>query len=564
MFNIFKIHLSHQHLSSIKYLVFLLYLVTGIIVFDDYGISWDENTQRNTGIVFSKDFCDNLGTSVPNPNSKIPELGKYGDREFGAAFEMALFGIERLLKLNDTRDVFLMRHLINFMVFAFSLLVFWIIIENKTRNWLWGLAGFLMVGLHPRLFADAFYNSKDIILMSFFIFTLYFVERFFRDGKRSHLIGAGILSAFAFNIRPAGILIPVTMIAIMIFFSLSRKRFRQKCYKSVITNSLLLTIVFAGFVIFFNSYLWSEPLLKSWEILNKFLNYKLAQTAGNTFFMGTFIPANNIPWFYSFVWIYISTPFFMILVSIIGLFAQIRFWKHAGKLDYFVFIWLMAPIILIIISKSTLYDAWRHLFFIFPAIVASGILGLNQFFERYNDQKFKSLFKIRRLIVILALFSTIEGLSGIIRCHPYQYCYFNFTVAHPEKKYELDYWGLSYIDHLKFLLAHDKSEKIMIKALNLPAFHNAYLLKPDDRKRICFDNSIVDEYQSRLGSFYPVGEPIRITKKNEYPDYFISNFRNTSGNIELFKYFNNYPPYDKPINTIRCGDKIISGTYSLE
>ena len=32
--------------------LFLIMLVTGIMVFRDYGISWDENTQRNSGIVF--------------------------------------------------------------------------------------------------------------------------------------------------------------------------------------------------------------------------------------------------------------------------------------------------------------------------------------------------------------------------------------------------------------------------------------------------------------------------------------------------------------------------------
>src|SRR3990167_5699592 len=81
-------------------LFFAMYLFIGISIFKDYGISWDEKTQRITGII-----------SFQYVVKGDKELLAYHDRYFGPVFEIPLVAVEKIFKLTKDRDIFLMRHL---------------------------------------------------------------------------------------------------------------------------------------------------------------------------------------------------------------------------------------------------------------------------------------------------------------------------------------------------------------------------------------------------------------------------------------------------------------------
>jgi len=552
----------------IKFGVILLYFIAGLIIFDDYGIPWDENTQRNTGIVFSKAVTNQLGMGLLQADTLVPELETYSDREFGAVYEMLLFGIERLQQPTDMREVFLTRHLLVFLTFSISLLVLWIIIENKTRNWIWGFAGFVMVGLHPRLFADAFYNSKDIILLAFFIFSFYPVQKYLLTSNTRYLFWAGILSALTFNIRPAGILIPA-MLSLIILLRALVALSKKKPFARFLWQWFILSFIFMGFSILFNPYLWSDPLSKTWDILIKFLNYSTVQTAGNAFFMGKYLPADQLPWYYIFVWLFISTPFFSNLLIGFGLVAAFTMvgvkFRNEAEPDSVIFalLWGVIPPVLVITFGSTLYDGWRHLYFIYPGLVLACIYSIHSGLMKFG-LKIRGMLFIRYTLLILLILSGTEGLLTIIRLHPYQYTFFNFTIQNPEKKYELDYWGVSYYDQLKYIKEIRTHDTVTIRPLNLPAFINAWMLTPEDRRMICFERSVVMAYGSRLDSYYPVGEPICVAGEHRYADFFLSNYRDTRSPVEIIKYLNRYPPYDKPVMEIKSGKTGISGIYRVE
>lgn len=47
----------------------------------------------------------------------------------------------------------------------------------------------------------------------------------------------------------------------------------------------------------------------------------------------------------------------------------------------------------------------------------------------------------------------------MIKIHPYQYAYFNFLVGKQvEKKFDIDYWGVSNKQALKFILSNNNQE----------------------------------------------------------------------------------------------------------
>ena len=73
-----------------------IFLIAGLIVLPDYGISEDEITQRNLA-VYTADYI------FWNNDYLLYER----DRYYGVAFEMLLLFVERILVLEDSRRTYL-------------------------------------------------------------------------------------------------------------------------------------------------------------------------------------------------------------------------------------------------------------------------------------------------------------------------------------------------------------------------------------------------------------------------------------------------------------------------
>src|SRR5882762_2426091 len=86
--------------------IFLIALITGLFIYKDYGISWDEPVQRNLGLV-----------NLDYVFSGKDDLLTYRDKIYGAWFEMLLAGIEKIMNFTDTREIYTMRHLVNHIFF---------------------------------------------------------------------------------------------------------------------------------------------------------------------------------------------------------------------------------------------------------------------------------------------------------------------------------------------------------------------------------------------------------------------------------------------------------------
>ncbi|MEI7982172.1 MAG: hypothetical protein WCI71_11010, partial [Bacteroidota bacterium] len=428
----------------------------------------------------------------------IPNLEEYQDKEFGAAFEVFLFMAERLFHLKDYREVFLFRHLVNFIFFWIGVLVFSAVIRDRYRDWFFPLIGSLMLFLHPRIFAESFYNSKDIILMVFFTFSMWSYIRVLKTGRLSYILLLAFISAITFNIRPIGILIPcLAFIILPTHFIIAPESPAGR--NRILKNLIALPLFFLIFSWITNPYLWIDPIGRAGAILVKFLNYDVSHTAGHLLFLGKFIPTSQIPWFYLPLWIGITTPIVYLVLSISGLLVTItKAFRNKSpvpglphhSLDVYVAGWLIVPAFTAILFGSTLYDGWRHFYFLWPAIVYFAISGLQSIIA--------VLVKVRGtrntqagkwIVLLLAAIVLSENLYTMIRYHPHQYCYFNEIAPDPSKNFELDYWGLSYHDALEHLVTTCPSDTLSIRVLNLPGYLNAFLLKPADRKRVWFDYS---------------------------------------------------------------------------
>ena len=165
------------------FLLLSLYLIVGLIIFSDYGISWDEVNERYSGFVTLNEIYKKLNLNILQD---YPDLSNYIYREYGVLFNLPLAFLEDFAGIKDIKDVFLLRHLINFLIFFLGSAYFYFTLRIYYSQTI-SIIGFLFLILSPRFFAEAFYNNKDIIFLSFYSISFYYFLQYFIDKKNSFI-----------------------------------------------------------------------------------------------------------------------------------------------------------------------------------------------------------------------------------------------------------------------------------------------------------------------------------------------------------------------------------------
>jgi len=564
---------NFKEIAARTQILFLfLMLVAGFLGCRDYGISWDENTQRNSGIVFFNHFQQKLNIHLISIPATVPNLKDYQDKEFGAVFEVFIFGLERLFGFSDYKNVFLFRHFVNFVFFWFGIIVFSSIIRKRFTNDYFPIIGCLILFLHPRIFAESFYNSKDIILMVFFIFSFRMFILYNETWKIRNAFSLGLAGALTFNIRPVGILIPL-LTGLILLPAAIRYLLKENKWNRIIS---LFASVFFFFVLVWltNSYLWDDPLGKPIQVITKFLKYDVSHTAGNVLFLGNYMPTTDLPWFYLLLWIGITTPIVYLIYFITGfvivlkrtvLWQRINIMDPATRINFYILGWLIIPVGSAIFFGSTLYDGWRHFYFLWPGIVFFALTGFDITMSFGTEKLPVKIIKLIRFISLLLIIGavSVNGLYNY-RWKAHQYCYFNVLTPAPATNFELDYWGLSYNDALEFLVNNETSDTLRLQVLNLPGYLNSFLLDPRERQRLWYHHSLRENFGTRIESFYPFGSEPRFMRPGESAKYYISNFRDTSSPEELWKYRYGEPPYINQEFSLSVDGLEIIGIYRMQ
>ncbi|KJJ84296.1 conserved hypothetical protein, membrane [Candidatus Omnitrophus magneticus] len=473
---------------------FIVFFLAGLSIYKDYGISWDEKWQRDLGTL-SVDYVFKGDRS----------LLSYKDKYYGPVFEMLLVAVERVFNLtSDSRILYFSRHLVTFIFFYISVIFFYKLCRDKFKSWQMGLLGAVFLVLSPRIFAHAFYNSKDLPFLSVFIISIYtlfwYLERksFFR--AFCHALVCGIL----IDIRIMGIMVPLfTVFAFSVdFLAQGRRENFLKNIFSVFVYCLFLVI----FIILFWPMLWESPVhhfIMAFKEMSKF------PWQNHVLYMGKYIPATNLPWHYLSVWIIITTPIVYFILFFVGLFADVKECILAVKekrkdlyikiRDGIIFLsWFFAPIIAVIVLKSVVYDEWRQVFYIYPAFIIIALSGVRFINDLINSKLKKVTSRIlwQRIFIGAILVNIFSLLGFMINAHPYENLYFNRfagkNLQEIKHKYELDYWGTSYRKGLEYILEHDKRAIIKVLGANTPVLLNAFILPEEDKKRIKFVETIDD------------------------------------------------------------------------
>ena len=471
------IALLKKHLAAC--LILASSLMLGFVVFGNYGIAWDEPLQRDIGL-HSYNYIFNGDTT----------LNDFKNRDYGVAVELPLIFLEKAFGMNDSREIYRMRHLtvhLFFLLSAFALyFLIWILYRNKTI----AIAGYLMLLLSPRIYAQSFFNSKDIPFMCMFILCFLVCALSFRDKKFRHFILFGILSGLLINIRIMGIVIPAVVTALVLIDLISGPHRKKILIRYLIYLGLTVTVVIITW-----PWLWDDP---AGRFGIAFSNMSKFRWDNNILMNGSFVRASAVGWTYLPRWFGLTTPIVYIILGFTGIiflifcFIQkpLEFLRSSPQRNQLIFLACFAgPVLAVIVLHSVLYDGWRQMYFIYPAFILLVIYGFSSILK-------SNIFSgdLPKIIISAILILSFAGTAfTMIRSHPFEDVYFNILLKKKDqylrKTFELDYWGTSYKQALEYIVSHDLSPVLKIKVANLPGEQNCFILKSKDRDRIRYVDS---------------------------------------------------------------------------
>ena len=529
-FNMF----SKKNLINLSIILFFFtYFVIGLNIFKDYGISTDEPFQRTSGQYWYLWIIENFFPNYENisylsQNFKNMEWSKDMERgsyvSYGVFFDIICAILEDFFKINDTQNIYFLRHFLNFFFFFLSSIFFFKIINLRFKNNFLALVATILYVASPRIFAESFYNCKDIIFMSLVVPALFYGLKSLKNYKVKNIIFFSIFSAIATDVRILGIF----LIILFLFFFFIEYLENKKFLKEKIKTLTILVTSYLFFTYLFWPYLWADPIKNFYSTFNYFKNFDIWNYS--VFYLGEFIKGSNLPWHYIFTWIGVTMPLNYLLLFFIGsLIVLSQFFSNFSKLDqnsenklwnnnnqkfdFFIFAFLLIPPLTIIAFNSTLYGGWRHLYFIYPGIIYISSYAI-YFLMNLSKRNYKYFLSFALLV------SIIFNIKTLIDLHPFQNIFFNSLVKNKANDlFEVDYWGLGNSEAIKNILKNIKhNQKYSIRTASFtPLSYSKKIISEKKMDNLIFSRT-VDLNQEFVFTNYIYEKSPRFQKK-----YKISN-----------------------------------------
>ena len=471
-------------------LFFAAFFLYGCLVFQDYGISVDEMTQRGHSLINYKYLVPSV-SDIKTFAVDFPAMGNLEDSQsfYGVAIQLPLVLAEHLTGFTmPFKTMFLMRHFYTFFLFFLSAVCFYKCCRLFTENRLLALLGTAVYILNPRTLADSFYNIKDLVGLSLCMMTIYFGCKMLREMKQRHLIFFAFFGALGTNSR----IVLAVVIAAFLFAAflqgISQGEWKKRfflCLEAGILSLVFYFIMTPG--------IWANTLQNVQETVETFSNY--TDMPGTSVYNGSTVTGDDLSRSYIFVWMAITIPVVYLLYAAAGMIRNLRQMIHMAvkrkKWSWIQYVWLalfltMAiPFAYVLIVNPVVYNGWRHFYFLYSVIALGAFFGLLACEE---------LFRSRKKLVWAGRGVLAAGIVGVMVWiginHPYEYVFFNiFARSNVENNYDRDYWGMSTYQALQYICEIDDSPELNIYAYN--GFSKLFL-SDEDWDRVFFVENMED------------------------------------------------------------------------
>ena len=446
-----------------------LFAIIGVAVLDDYGIASDEAPYRRI-VIANADYI--AGDAAKLSQHKDPSY-----RYYGVAFSMPLLALERALRLQDTRHIYLMHHLLTHLFFIAGGFVCGMLAYRMFGSRWIALLAMLMFLLHPRLYAHSFFNEKDIPFVVVFLIALYLTHRAFRKDAIGAFLLCGIGVGLAMNLRPFALMLP-PMILAMRALDLRQASDRAERRGVLMTGAAFLAAALATLYIT-HPYYWENPL----RLIEGVRALSQHPTTAYNLFMGEIYKSDAVPWNFIPVWFAITAPPVALLLGALG--AAAVCWQGAARplaalrdreLRFRLLLLgcFATPVVVAIALQSNIYSGWRQMYFLwapFCLLAAVGIHTIANIRMREGIRKIgarlpgrirgccRRLHTARRALAYgIAGAGLLSTLTAMAALHPHQQVYFNALVDTKTpgalvNQYDMDYWRVSHRQLVEHLLA---------------------------------------------------------------------------------------------------------------
>ena len=466
-----------------------LYLVLGLFIFKDYGMSFDESYSREDSLVaynYMVGLENSKSEAVREFAKTIPDFDVYPEKH-GTALHIPLVAIEHIYNFElPTRTVYLMRHIFLFLNYILAACFFYAILRRRFPDSYAPFIGVLLFILYPRFFAEAFYNNKDILFYCWYVISSYAVLRWLEKPTIPKTLLAGAALALATNTR----ILALSILLLALAFYIARALLEKKGALAAIAKAALLIAAFLVAYTAVSPLTWKNPIIGIAEIFEFFIRFNLWD--GQQLYLGEWI-GKAVPWHYIPVWMGVTSPILYIALFVAGTSAfvlalarnkaKLRFLLCDNMYDSFFAALFWFTLLGFIGFGIYVYNGWRHAYSIFCSFLYISVYGLDAA-SGFIRQRHKL---VRYAATAAVAASMIATTVWIATHHPYQYVYFNSIAApYARENFDRDYWAVSGNASLDHLLEIEPGEHITFAP---PHPSTWYMLSERDKERVLWQEN---------------------------------------------------------------------------
>ncbi len=433
--------------------VLLAALVVGaLLVFRDFGVTWDESIQQHYGELVLRYFAT-LGH----------DHGAFTYRDlrfYGPAFDLVAAALTRISPLG----LFETRHLLGALVGILGVAGAWRL-GRRLAGPRAGLLGAVLLVLCGRFLGHAFADPKDAPFAVGYLWSVLLLVAALPTLPRipwRRALPLGVVVGITLGIRIGGLLLLAYVVGLLglvvLWPVLQGGRWRGRGdgrwralwppARSAVASLARVAVPAWGVMVLLWPWVQPSPLLRPFVALAHMSHFPWDYPVR---FLGAQIHATKLPWYYLPLWLAIALPEGLLALVLggaaVGVLALARDRRRlldpAAQRHGVVAMTVVLPVVWVLVSRAVLYDGLRHMLFLVPPLAVLGGSALDALFRRLG----RARPALRRLATGLTVFYLAVLAATLVRYHPYEYVYFNGLVGGlpgAASEFETDYWGASY------------------------------------------------------------------------------------------------------------------------
>jgi hypothetical protein len=435
--------------------VLLLSAAVVIATFRDYGLGWDDYTHSQYGqlllSLYGSGFADKRALSFVN-------LYMYG-----GGFDLLATLAGKILPFG----LFETRRLIGALIGLVGLFATWRL-GRRLGGPFAGLIALVLLAACPLYYGHMFINAKDGPFAAVMVIALLGLVRAFEEYPRPTsptltLCGVGVGLAMGARVL-GGFAVMEALLPLPLIFAV-RARADGVAQAAIELRSFLMPFIPAAVL----AYL-VMGMVWPWSVVSPFNPFHAAEYFSNVFekpwrelFDGQLIPVDAMPRSYVPTLFAVQVPELMLALGLCGttgaLFAALwgadRGTAASGRRAALLATVLAAtlPILLAVAARPVMYNGIRHYVFVLPPFAVLG-----GFAASWIGAQLRAYGSSAVAAGSLALIAGVASpVVDMVRLHPYQYTDYNHIgggIRGAQKKFMLDYWGLSLTQASQNLLAN--------------------------------------------------------------------------------------------------------------